>query len=76
VRQVALTSLVIDRQADARLLLSVERNGGFVGMAAVARVDAIDRRPPISLQPEQRADAIHVTQDTNSPAGNTDGADV
>jgi hypothetical protein len=76
VRQVAVTSLVIDRQADARLLLSVEREGRFVGMAAVARVDTVDRRPLISLQPEQRADAIHVTQDTNSPAGETDGADV
>jgi hypothetical protein len=76
VRQVAVTSLVVDRQADAGLLLSVERNGGFVGMAAVACVDTIDRRPPISLQPEQRADAIHITQDTNSPAGETDGADV
>jgi len=76
VGQEALTSLVIDRQADARLLLSVERCWWVIGMAAVACVDAIDRRPPISLQPEQRADAIHVTQDTNSPAGKTGGADV
>ena len=75
-RQEAITSLVVNRQADACLLLSVERNRGFFGMAAVARVDTIDRRPPISLQPEQRADAIHVTQDTKSPAGETDGADV
>ena len=31
----------------------------FVGVAAMAAVDAIDRRSTISLQPEQRADAIH-----------------
>jgi hypothetical protein len=76
VRQVAVTPLVINRQADARLLLSIQRERRLVGMAAMAGVDAIDRRTPISLQPEQRADAIHDSQDTKSPAGKTDGADV
>ena len=75
-REVAVTSLVINRQADARLLLSIERQGRLVSMAAMTGVDAVDRRTPISLQPEQRADSIHDSQDTNSPAGETDGADV
>ena len=65
-----------DGQADARLLLSIERNGRLVRMATMAGIDAIDHRAPISLQPEERADAIHDSQDTNSPAGETDGADV
>jgi len=76
VRQVTVTPLVLDGQADARLLLSIEGKWRLIGMTAVAGVDAVDRRTPISLQPEQRADAIHVLQDTNSPAGETDGADV
>jgi predicted transposase YbfD/YdcC len=76
VGQVAVAALVIDRQAHAGLLLSVQRKGRLVRMAAMACVDAVDRRTPISLQPEQRADAIHDSQDTNSPAGETDGADV
>ncbi len=42
----------------------------------MAAVDTIDRRTTIPLESEQRADAIHDTQDTNSPAGGTDGADV
>jgi len=75
-RQVAVAALVIGRQADARLLLSIEGKWRLIRMTAMAGVDAVDRRTPISLQPEQRADAIHESQDTNSPAGETDGADV
>jgi hypothetical protein len=45
-------------------------------MAAMGSVDAVDRRPSVSLKSEQRANAIHDTQDTNSPAGKTDGADA
>ena len=42
----------------------------------MARVDAIHHGSTVPLEPEQRADAIHDSQDTNSPAGKTDGADV
>ena len=50
VREVAIASLVIDRQADARLLLSVERVGGLLGVAAVAAStpSIADRRSPCS----------------------------
>jgi len=75
-RQVAIASLVRHRQADPRLLLSIEWKGRLVGMTPMPAVDAIDRRTPISLEPEQRADTIHESQDSNSPAGETDGADV
>jgi len=42
----------------------------------MSSIDAVDGCPIISLEPEQRADTIHGMQDTNSPAGKTDGADV
>ena len=75
-RQVAITPQVSDGQADACLLLPVERDRKLFGVAPMAAVDTIDRRTTIPLESEQRADAIHDTQDTNSPAGGTDGADV
>jgi hypothetical protein len=42
----------------------------------MSSIDAVDGCPIISLEPEQRADSIHDSQDTNSPAGETDRADV
>jgi len=75
-RQVAVAALMIGGEADPGLLLAVQRGRWVLGVAAVAAVDAIDGGTALPLEPEQRADAIHVPQDTNSPAGKTDGADV
>jgi len=75
-RQVPLTSFVIGGQAESSLLLAIERDRRRLGVATMTSIDAIDRRATISLEPEQRADAIHDWQDTKSPAGKTDGADV
>ena len=75
-RQVSLAALVIGGQAQARLLLAIERDRRRFRVAAVPTVDAVDCRSTITLEPEQRADTIHDRQDTNSPAGKTDGADV
>ena len=74
--EVALTALVLDREAQPRLLLPLEGQRGLIGMAPVGAIHAVDGGTTIPLKPEQRADAIHGWQDTNSPAGKADGADV
>ena len=58
-------------QADARLELAIEGRWWIVGVAAMLAVDAVDRRSAVPLQPEERADAIHGFQDSESPAGKT-----
>ena len=75
-RKVALAAFVIGGQAEACLLLAIERDRRLLGITAMTTVNAVDRRAAIMLEPEQRADAIHDSQDTNSPAGRTDGADA
>ena len=72
-RKVALAAFVIGGQAEACLLLTIERNRRLLGITAMTTVDAVDRRAAIMLEPEQRADAIHDSQDTNSPAGKPTG---
>ena len=74
-RQVALTPFMRGGQAQPSLRLPIERARWLVGMAPMRRIHAVDGGSRISLEPEQRADAIHGPQDTNSPAGKTDGAD-
>lgn len=74
--QVTLAALVLRREAQPRLLLSLERQRGLIGMASMGAIHAVDGGTAIPLEPEQRADAIHGSQDTNSPAGKTGGADV
>ncbi len=48
----------------------------MIGVAAMTTIDAIKSGPMIPLQPEERANAFHDSQDTNSPAGGTDRADT
>ena len=74
--QVPLAAFVIGSQAESSLLMAIERDRRRLGVAAMTSIDTIDRRATITLEPEQRADAIHDSQDTNSPAGKTDRADV
>lgn len=74
-RKVALASFVIGGQAEACLLLAIERDRRLLGITAMTTVDAVDRRAAIKLEPEQRADAFHDSQDTNSPAGEPTGPD-
>ena len=74
--QVPLAALKGIGQTEPRLQLPIERAGGLLGVTTVPAVDTVDHRSPIRLEPEQRADALHDLQDTNSPAGKTDGADV
>ena len=52
VREVPITPFMSKGQAHARLLLSVERQRRLIGMAAMAAIDAIDRRSSIPLEAE------------------------
>ena len=74
--EIPLTPIVIGGEAEACLKVSFERDRRCLGMAPMRGVDAVDRRPAIRLESEERADAIHDLQDSNSPAGRTDGADT
>ena len=73
--EVSLAALVGEGEAQSSLRLSIERAGGVLGVTPMAAVHAVDRRTAIPLETKERADAIHDLQDTNSPAGKTDGAD-
>ena len=76
VREVSVTAPMGDGEAQSRLRLPVERARWLLGVASMPAVHAVDRRTAIPLETKERADAIHDLQDTNSPAGKTDGADV
>ena len=70
VREVALAALVRLGQAEPRLLLSLERGRGVLGVAAVRRVDAVDRRPAIPRPARGAGRRDPRPEDSNSPAGN------
>jgi hypothetical protein len=57
------------RQTDPRLLLSLERERRFIGVAAMGGVNTIEDGTTIPLQAEERADAIHDLQDSKRPSG-------
>jgi hypothetical protein len=75
-RKIPFAAIVRVGKADACLLLTVEGCRRVVGVASVPGVDAGDDRATIPLEPEERADTIHDPQDSNSPAGKTDEADI
>jgi hypothetical protein len=55
-------------QAQLGLHAAVERHRWILGMAAMPTVDAVHRSPPVTGQCEQRADAIHRPEHSNSLA--------
>ena len=64
------------RQAQLRLLGARKRTWRVDGMASMRSIGAVDRRMTIPGQGDKGASAIHVVEDTNSPAGPTVGADA